>query len=109
MFGREKKNAPLAAAGVELRAIGVPVPTNVLEQRTILRTESNQITAAAMIWPEHQLLLAQLPEGLRDIVRAERGAIPPDRDDLVISESAERLDRVFEALSEIDPALAVEA
>ena len=73
-----------------------------------MRTESNQVTAAAMIWSQHQSPLTQLLEGPSDIVRAQRGTISSDRDDLVITESAHRLDRVFEAPREIGPALPVE-
>ena len=59
--------------------------------------------------PSTNRLSPNCSKASRDIARAERGAISPDRDDLVIAERAERLDRVFEALREIGPPLTVEA
>jgi hypothetical protein len=60
-----------------------------------------------MIRPEDKFLRRQLRERVFDIERAEARAIAAHRDDFVVTESDNRLDRVFEALGKTASGLAM--
>jgi hypothetical protein len=107
LFHREQENVRSAGAVEQLGAIRVSFPAHVAEQCAIGSAKRDQITAAAMVRTEDQLLRRQLIERLFDIAGAKAGAIAAHRNDLVVTELCHPLDRVFEALGKIASGLAM--
>ena len=96
-----------AGALEQLGAIGVSFPAHVAEQFAIGGAKRDEITTAAMIRPEDKLLRRQLSKRVFDIERAKSRAIAAHRDDFVVTELGNRLDRVFEALGKTASGLAM--
>ena len=60
-----------------------------------------------MIRAEDERVLLQTVEGIRDVPVGKLGTIPPHRDDFLVAERAQRLDRILEALGKMAAALRV--
>ena len=109
VLNRQKKAGVLSAAVAQLSAVRILFPPDPTEQSVIGGMKRDQITAAAMVWAKHQLLRRQFSESLLDVARAEPWAIPPDRDDLVVTELRDRFDRILEAFGKIVTTLSMNA
>jgi hypothetical protein len=107
LFHRQKENVCGAGAPEQLGAIGVSFPAHVAEQFAITGAERDEVTTAAMIRAENKFFRRQLSERVFDIERAKARAIAAHRDDFVVTESGNRLDRIFEALRKPASALAM--
>lgn len=81
----------------KLRTIGVLLPANAAQQFPIGGTESNKVTAAAMVRAEDKLLRRQLRESALEIARAKGRAIPADRDNFLIAKLRDPFDRVLKS------------
>ncbi len=101
MFDRQQRDIRCFAASAELGAVRVLFPAHVAQQRAICGTKGNEITAAAMIGAEDEFSRGQLRKGALDVCRAQTGAITPDRDNFVVAEIVNFLDRIFQARREI--------
>ena len=100
-----KEGDGLAAATAELRAVRVSAPANSAQQRTIAGAERDQITATAMIWPQDQSPVSQTVERLGDIISRQIGTVAADRNNFVVTQSRQLLDRIFKSLRETAAAL----
>jgi hypothetical protein len=100
MFNREQEDLLVSAPLAKLRTIGVLLPANAAQQFTIGGTESDKVTAAAMVRTEDELVRRQLRESPLEIDRAQPRAIPADSDDLVVAKLRNSLDCVFKTRRE---------
>jgi hypothetical protein len=109
VFNRQQEDLLVSAPMAKLCAIGVLLPANAAQQFPSGGTESDKITAAAMVGTEDELLRRQLRESALDVAHAQLRAIPPDRDNFVIAKLRDSLDRVLKARREISAGLPVNA
>lgn len=107
MLHRQEKDPRRSATSPELGAIGVLFPAHAAQQFPIGGTKRDQITTAAMIRTEDELVRRELGKRLLDVVRVKTWAIPSDRDHLVIAELRDSLDRVFKTRREIPACLSM--
>src|SRR5688572_21338492 len=107
MLHRQQENLFVSAAATKLRTIRVLFPPDPAQERSIGGTKRDQITAAAMVWAEHQPLRPQLSESLLDVVPAQPWAIPPDGDDFVIAKLRDPFHCVFKPGRESPPLLSM--
>jgi hypothetical protein len=109
MFNRQQEDLLVSAPMAKLRTIGVLLPANAAQQFPIGGTESDKVTAAAMVRTEDELLRRQLHESALEIASAKPRAIPSDGDDFVVAELCDSLDSVLEPRREIPARLAMDA
>jgi hypothetical protein len=109
MFNRQQQKVFVSESVPELGAIGVLFPADIAEQFAICGMERDEITPAAMVWAEDELLLRQLRESALDVARAKPRAIPPDGDNFVIAKLRNSFNGVLKARREIRSGLPVNA
>ena len=107
LLDRQEKNVRRAGALLKLAAVRIPFPADIAEKGTIGGAKRDQVTTATMVRAENKCPGAQFGEGTVDIACMKCGAIPPDRDDFLITEVRQRLDRVLETRREIPTRLAM--
>lgn len=100
LFHRQKVNLSAGAPALELATIGISFPPHLAKQAPIARTEADQVTAPAVIRPEHKFSRGELDKSPFHIWRAKCRAIPSDRNDLVVSELRNLFDRIFKTCAE---------
>lgn len=70
--------------------------------------ESDEVAAALMVRAENKPFRAQLPERALNVGRAQRGAVAPDNDNLVIAVVCDPLDCILKPRRESPPGLPVD-
>lgn len=109
LFDRQQRDIRCFAASAELGAVRVLFPAHVAQQRAICGTKGNEITAAAMIGAEDEFSRGQLRKGALDVCRAQTGAITPDRDNFVVAEIVNFLDRISQTRREVMTGLSMDS
>jgi hypothetical protein len=107
MLNWQQEELFVCAPVAKLGAIGVLFPTDAVHEFPIGGMESDEVTAAAMVWAEDKLLRRQLREGALDVGCAKPRTIPTDRDNFVIAKPRDSFDRVLKPRREIPARLPV--
>ena len=81
----EEENLLFFAPIPKLGAIGVSFPADAAQQFPIGGMESNEITTAAVVRAEDEVLRLQLSESALDVGRAQSRAIPADCDHFFVA------------------------
>ena len=109
VFNRQQEEVFLPAPTAKLGAVGALFPANAIQQFPIGGMERNEVTSAAMIWPENELFRRQLRESALDVAGPKFRTIPPDGDDLVIAKLRYRFDGILEPRREVASRLSMDA
>jgi hypothetical protein len=109
MLKGEQTNVQRTAAMAEFCAIGVLLPPNAAQQCTIARAKRDQVTAAAMVRPQHQAFGLKLRKGSRDIARTKTRAVAADRNDFVIAKLMDSLDGILQPFGKAAAVLLMDA
>ena len=105
----EQRNFRRTASAAQFGAIGVLLPPNAAEQRTIARAKRDQVTAAAMIRSQHQEPGLQFRKSPFDVARTKTRAIAADRNDFVIAQLMDFLDGILQPFGKSAAVLLVHA